>query len=98
MPVNVEGIGLVKALVDTGANKSCIRRKLLTDLQLSKIVPTSNIIIVGDGEISREKIENLVGLNVTHHKISTCIENVSVVSNMCSLFILGMDWNYGVRK
>jgi len=42
--VNVDGIGKVKALVDSGATSSAIRRDVLRDSQMSKATPASDIL------------------------------------------------------
>lgn len=93
--IDVDGIGLVKGLVDTGADSSCIRRDLLTDLQISQATPSSEIVFVGNGNLV--EIESLVDLTVTHQGVATCIENVRIVSNMSDPFILGLDWIYQTR-
>jgi len=88
--VDVDEIGEVSALVDTGATPSCIRRDLLSDIQKSEIIPTSAEATISNGK--KVKIEGLVSLNVTFQGIATRIEDVHVVSGENSPFILGMGW------
>ena len=94
--VDVDDIGEVNALVDTGATCSFIRRDLLSDIQKSEIIPHSAEATIGDGK--QVKIEGLVSLNVTFQGIATRIENVFVVSGeKTTPFILGMDWIHQTR-
>ena len=95
--VKVDGIdGLVKdALVDTGATGSSIRRDLLTKELESAIIPTDHTTTKADGK--KIKVEGYVSLNITHDKITTCIENVRVKSNMLNPLNLGMDWIHKTR-
>jgi len=88
--VDVDGIGRLKALVDTGYSKSSIGRVLLTDMQMSKGIPTSNIRVLANGTQIKEL--GFVSLNITFQGITTCIENVAVASRLNYELILGMDW------
>ncbi len=88
--VEVDGIGKVEALVDSGAACSVIRRDVLTDSQMSKAIPASDIVVAANG--NQIKTDGLVSLNVTHHGIKTCMETIQIQSSMSSPVILGMDW------
>jgi len=93
--VNVDRIGLLKALVDTGATNSSIRSDLLTtDLKLTKM-PTYNSVVAGNGNIT--KPEGLVSLNVKYQEITTSIENVNIKSKAPDPFTLGVDWIHKTR-
>jgi len=93
--VNVDRIGLLKALVDTGATNSSIRSDLLTtDLKLTK-KPTSSSLIAGNG--NQTKLEGLVSLNVRYQEITTSIENVDITSKAPDPFTLGVDWIHKTR-
>jgi len=95
--VKVDGIdGLVKdALVDTGATGSSIRRDLLTKELESAIIPTDHTTTKADGK--KINVEGYVSLNITHDKMTTCIKNVRVKSNMLNPLNLGMDWIHKTR-
>lgn len=99
VPVELdEPIGSVRAQITTGLSQSIIRRELLTDLQLSQVIPTSDTTILSPyWQVSnkRFKVEGLVSLNVTIQGMTTCVENVRVVSEMdfpSIVLVLGMDW------
>ena len=98
VPVELdEPIGSVRAQITTGLSQSIIRRELLTDLQLSQVIPTSDTTILSPyWQVSnkRFKVEGLVSLNVTIQGVTTCVENVRVVSEMdfpSIVLVLGMD-------
>jgi len=95
VPVNVEGVGMVSALVDTGAFYCSIKRDMLTEIQMSKAVPTSRTRIMANG--SKTKTVGLVGLNITFQEITTCIENVDIASKLDDQLVLGMDWIHKTR-
>lgn len=87
--VEVDGIGPVSARISTNRSHSVIRRDLLMDLQLSKVIPTS------DATRKRSKVEGHVSLDVTYEGMTTCEENVRVVSEIdypADKLILGMNW------
>ena len=88
VPVNVEGIRRVKALVDTGAPGCYIRRDLLTTLKKSKI-----------SVLNKTQLEKgeCVSLNITFQGITTHIENVNVESKMANKLVLGMNWIHQTR-
>ena len=75
--------GPVRARISTGNSQSCIRKELLTELQLSKLIPIS------------DEIKGLVSLNVTYEGMATYLEDVHVVSEIDypeDELILGMNW------
>ena len=85
----------VKAWISTGLSYSVIRRELLTDLQLSNLIPTSDTTVSTYWQSKRLKVDGLVSLNITLQGMTTCVENVRVVSEMddpSMLLFLGMDW------
>ncbi len=97
VPVHVDEIGLseVSALVDTGCRKSSVRKDLLSNLHMSKAIPSStNIILANNQQV--ELLES-IGLNVTYQGVTTYIERVHVVSKMDDPFVLGMDWIHKTR-
>lgn len=94
--VNVNGIGMVKALVDTGSATSSIRRDLLKDYQMSRVIQIPDKILLKPNGKKLDRIGN-VSLNVTYQETETLIENVNVVSNMDIPLVLGMDWIHKTR-
>jgi len=90
VPVDVDEIGLVSALVDTGALSSSVRRDMLTSTQQSKSTSTPRRSIIGNGtEIT--SLEQ-VSLNITFQGVTTNIKNVDIESTMDDELVLGMDW------
>ena len=89
--VDVDGIGIVRAMVVTGYSTSVINRDMLTELQKSKATPSSSITILANGTQVKNELGH-VSLNITFEGITTCIENVEIDSNMKYQLRLGMDW------
>lgn len=97
VPVHVDETRLseVSALVDTGCRKSSVRKDLLSNLQMSKAIPSStNIILANNQQV--ELLES-ISLNVTYQGVTTYIETVHVVSKMDDPLVLGMDWIHKTR-
>lgn len=90
--VDVDGIGIVRAMVGTGCSNSFINRDTLTELQKSKATPSSCITILANGTEVKNELGH-VSLNITFEGLTTCIENVEIIdSNMNDQLFLGRDW------
>ncbi len=94
--VDVDGIdGLVRAMVDTGASKSTIRKDLLKDLHMSKAITVFETATMINGATVTKL--GLVSLNIKYQDINTEMETVSFAENMYHPLILGMDWIHKTR-
>ena len=94
--VHLDGFGVISALVSTGSGRSSIRRGLLTELQMSKAIPASNLATtIANGK--QVKIQNLLNLNLTFEGMKTSIENVPVIPETDTTLVLGMDWIHKTR-
>ncbi len=89
--VDVDGIGIVRAMVVTGYSTSVLNRDMLTELQKSKATPSSSITILANYTLIKNNLGH-VSLNITFEGITICIENVEIDSNMKYQLRLGMDW------
>lgn len=94
VPVHVDGIGVISALVDTGYSKCTVREDILTELQMSQAIQTSGTgIYLANGNHVKEQAElYMVSLNITFEGITTCMKNVDIVADMEDKLVLGMDW------
>ncbi len=96
LSVEVDGIGIVRALVDTATSRSSIREDMVKDSKIPVIPSDIPITMIND---SQEKTGGVVNLNVLYEYTTTRIENVSTTTNPKANadypLILGMDW---IRK
>lgn len=90
--VEMDGFGTATARVDTGCGTSSIRRDLLPNFQMLK---SSDVTILANGK--EVKIPNSLSMDYTYQGITTCLENVNIVSEMDDEIIFGMDWIHKTR-
>ncbi len=87
--VEVEGIGPVTALIDSGSNLCLIRRNVLTDSTIKRIKRQTGIAKLYDG--SQMDIEGCVNLCVSYLGKTVKIE-FGVVSEYDVALTLGANW------
>ena len=96
--VDVDEIGPMRALADTGCTSTMIRKDMLTEHQMSEVIPNQNMRIgLANGKQRQGLIIGCVDLNVTYQGMTTFIEKASVVSEMTHKLLLGMDWIHKTR-
>lgn len=95
--VDLDGIGVVSAMVDTGTLFSVIRKDQLTELQLSNAIRKTISKDNADKPVIKRHGLGLIDLKVPYQGMTTCIENVEVESSLCDPFILGLDWIHKSR-
>ena len=93
--MDVEGIGPVKALIDSGADRCLIRRDLLTHSNFvsNKIKPLKSTISLFDQ--SKMDIIGCVRLNVSYHSSKVVEIPIMVVADLADPMVLGANW---IRK
>ncbi len=86
--VNIEGIGEVVALVDSGASSSAIRRSLAN--KLNKCVGPS--VRFREWDSKTVAIDSFVNMEITWEGRKTAVKRVASVKHPPFPLILGVDW------
>lgn len=96
-PMDVNGIGMVETLVDTGAEASVIHIDTLTEAMQSTIRPTSDE-VTGPTLKNKATVVGLVNLEITYLGSTTEMNDAYVISNEINApLCLGEDWIHANR-